>query len=251
MDLLQIFDLSVIQWIWVMIAAIFVGMAKTAIGRFPILVVPILAAVFGGKDSTGILLPMLIVGDIFAVFYYNRHADWKQIRRLMPWVLLGIIIGALVGHWVNDKIFKILISVVVLICLGIMLLLSKKGDNLKVPEKVWFHLLTGTVCGFASMIGNAAGPIFSIYLLALGFRKQNFMGTNAWFFFLVNLVKLPLQVFLWQNINANNFFLTMGMIPFIIIGAVIGIVIIKKLNEKVFRYIIIAVTAIGAVRLLL
>ncbi|MZK52026.1 TSUP family transporter [Clostridium beijerinckii] len=99
------------------------------------------------------------------------------------------------------------------------------------------------------MIGNAAGPIFSVYLLATGFKKNDFMGTTAWFFFIINLFKLPLQILFWHNIPIKTIFLTFSMVPAIAIGAVLGVLIIKKLNEKLFRSIILAVTAIAAIRL--
>ena len=101
------------------------------------------------------------------------------------------------------------------------------------------------------MIGNAAGPIFSIYLLALGFKKNNFMGTNAWFFFIINFIKLPLQIFVWNNMGISSLATTILMLPLITIGAILGFFTLKKINEKYFRYIVILMTAIAALRLLL
>ncbi len=117
------------------------------------------------------------------------------------------------------------------------------------PEKAWFYIMTGMVAGFASMIGNATGPIFSVYLLALGFKKNDFIGTSAWFFFIINLTKLPLQVVFWQNIPLENLiFVGLGLIP-IALGAVAGFYFVKKINEKPFRYIVIVMTALACVRL--
>jgi uncharacterized membrane protein YfcA len=105
--------------------------------------------------------------------------------------------------------------------------------------------------GFASMIGNAAGPIFSVYLLALGFKKNNFMGISAWFFFIINLSKVPLQIFVWKNIDAASLLTTAIMIPVITIGAVLGAFILKKINDKYFRYLVIVMTGIAALKLLI
>jgi uncharacterized membrane protein YfcA len=124
-----------------------------------------------------------------------------------------------------------------------------KGKNIKLPGEAWFYALVGVLSGFASMIGNAAGPIFGIYLLALGFKKNNFIGTNAWFFFIINLTKLPLQIFVWHNIGIRSIAIAIVVLPLITLGAILGYYLLKKINEKVFRYIVIVVTAIAALKL--
>lgn len=251
MEIIKSFDLSTAQWIWVLVTALIVGFSKTGIGGLMMLTIPILAGVFGGKESTGILLPMLMIGDIIAVKYYNRHADWNNIKKLLPWALVGLAAGIMTGNYINDQQFKILIAISVLLCLGVLIYTEWKGDNLKVPEKIWFYALTGMACGFTTMIGNAAGPILSIYLLAMGFKKNNYMGTLSWFFLIINFIKFPLQVFFWHNITLKTTVLVLGMTPAIALGALVGIIVIKKLNDKLFRHIIIAMTAIAAIKLMI
>lgn len=249
MDFINALDLSFIQWAVLIAAALLVGFSKTGIGGLMMLVIPILASVFGGKESTGVILPMLLAGDVFAVWYYHRHAEWSDIKKLLPWAFAGIVSGAVVGNYISDTQFKALIAILVLICLFILMYMEKKGDSMKVPEKMWFFALTGMAAGFASMIGNAAGPIFSIYLLSKGFKKNDYMGTSAWFFFLINLTKLPFQIFYWHNVTGRTLLTTGIMLPAIAAGALLGAAVIKKINEKPFRYIVIAMTAITAVRL--
>ena len=236
-NFLQFFALEPVQWLWVIVAAFLVGFSKTGISGFTMLVIPILATVFGGKDSTGIMLPMLIIGDVFAVLYYQRHAKWKDIVRLLPWAFVGILAGLFVGNLIDDRTFKLLIAVIVLICLLLLIRAEIKGEpglkgnagskgnadskgnvdskgdteskgnagskgdteskgviESKLTKHVLFAPLTGVASGFATMIGNAAGPIFSLYLLAKGAKKNNYMGTFAWFFLIVNVTKLPLQI---------------------------------------------------------
>lgn len=245
------FQLSTNQWAWIVIAAVLVGFSKTGISAVMMPVIPIVAMVFGGKESTGILLPMLIVGDIMALGYYKRHGNWDDIKKLLPWTLSGIILGVIVGKFVNDVQFKIFIAISIFICLFILIYTEIKGDKLKVPSGKWFYALTGVAAGFTSMIGNAAGPLFSVYLLAKGFKKDSFLGTTAWFFFIVNVSKVPLQVFFWNNISFKMIVLTIILIPAIVVGAVVGAKVVKKLNEKTFRYIIIVMTAVSAIRLLM
>ena len=247
--LLQAMDLSWTQWITVVVVALMIGFSKTAISGVTMFAIPVLASVFGGKDSTGIMLPMLLAGDLFAVWYYRKSAEWKKVFQPLPWALVGIILGGIVGNRISDRAFVTLIGIIILCCLGILVYTEVKGKNFMVPDEAWFYIPVGVLSGFASMIGNAAGPIFVIYLLALGFAKNNFMGTNAWFFFIINLIKLPLQIFFWHNIGARSVAVTAAMLPLIALGAVVGYYILKKINENVFRYIVIIMTAIAAIKL--
>jgi len=245
----QALDLSMWQWAAIIISAFFIGFSKTGIGGVVMLAIPILASLFGGKDSTGIMLPLLIVGDIFAVCFYRRSTEWKNVIKPLPSSVVGLAVGAIIGNYISDNVFKILIGVIILLCLGILVYTERKGQNFVVPNDAWFYITTGILSGFASMIGNAAVPIFSIYLLALGIKKNSYMGTNAWFFLLINLIKVPFQVFIWNNIGIKSLAITVVMIPVITLGAVLGFLVLKKINEKVFRYIVVAMTAIAAIRL--
>lgn len=251
MGIIQTFHLTIVQWVWVVLAAFLIGFSKTAINGMTMLVIPILATIFGGKESTGIILPMLLVGDVFAVYYYNRHAEWNNIKKLLPWTYVGLGLGVIVGNYINDKQFKTVIAISIIICISILIYTERKGESLKVPKGAWFPALMGIGTGFTTMIGNAAGPIFSIYLLTMGFKKNNYMGTSSWTFLIINFSKVPLQVFMWKNIPLRTAVLGACMIPVITLGALLGAVVIKKLNEKIFRYSIIGMTIVVAVRLLM
>ncbi|MDF2685162.1 MAG: hypothetical protein K0S55_343 [Clostridia bacterium] len=240
-----------IEWAVLMFTAMLVGFAKTGIGGVTMLAIPLMATVFGGKESTGIILPMLIMGDLFAIWIYRKNVLWKNVLTPLPWAVAGILLGAVIGNLINDQTFLFFIGVIVLLCLALLLYGEWKGKNQVVPTKPWFYISVGILSGFASMIGNAAGPIFSLYLLALGLRKNNFMGTNAWFFFMINIIKLPFQIFLWHNIGLPSLILTPLLIPVITLGAIIGFNVLKKINEKVFRRIILAMTLIAAIRIFL
>lgn len=250
MDFFNSFDFSSFQWILIIITAFIIGLARTGITGIVMLVIPILASEFGGKESTGIILPLLILGDIFAVTYYRKHADWSIIKTLLPWTLAGLVLGIIVGNHINDSQFKSLIAIIVIICLAILLFTDRKGDKANIPQSQWLSALAGIATGFSSMIGNAAGPILIVFLLAKGFKKYNFMGTLGWFFLLINLIKVPIQVFVWHNISTKSFLTAGLMLPAIALGAFVGAVIIKKLNEKFFHYFVIVLTAISAIRLL-
>ena len=120
-DYYQQLALSTDQLIWLLVCASLVGMAKTGLSGVGLLVVPVLAKALGARESVGILLPILIIADIFAVTYYNKHANWKHVLKLLPWALVGIVIGLFFGKSINDEHFKITIAVLVIV--GIVILL--------------------------------------------------------------------------------------------------------------------------------
>lgn len=237
------------EWAVIIFTALLVGFAKTGIGGVTMLAIPLMAAVFGGKVSTGIMLPMLMIGDLYAIWIYRKDVVWKNVLTPLPSAIAGILLGAFVGSLINDRTFLYFIGGIVLFCLALLIHSEIKGKNQVVPSKMWFYISVGVLSGFSSMIGNAAGPIFSIYLLALGLRKNNYMGTNAWFFFLVNATKLPFQIFMWHNIGISSLILTPVLIPLITIGALIGAKVLKKINDKIFRRVVIVMTLIAAIRI--
>ena len=250
MDFLSVFqNLTHWQIIAGLIVAVIIGIGKTGIGGIVLLAIPILASAFGAIESTGLMLTMFLIGDVFAVRAYARHGKWEEIRKLLPPALAGLALGSLVGRFINDQQFKYLIASIVLACLVAMVWQEVKGDQIKVPQARWFAILIGVLSGFATMIGNAAGPIFAIYLLAIRLNKQNYLGTTAWFFLMINLLKLPLQVFVWHNITWSTAILAIAALPVIFIGTRIGIWVIRKLPEKAFRYLVIAMTAVVAARM--
>jgi len=120
-------ELELVQWLWVIFAALLIGVSKTGISGLLTLVIPILATVFGGKASTGIILPMLIVGDVFALFYYKHNAKREDILKLLPWTFMGLIFGLIIGGYINDEQFKSLIALSVLLCLFLLIFFEKNS----------------------------------------------------------------------------------------------------------------------------
>jgi len=245
---LQSFQLNPEQWLFVILCALFVGMAKTGVAGIGMLIVPVLAEIFGGKASTGILLPMLVMADVFAVAYYNRHAEWKYVLRLLPSTTAGILIGLFVGNFVNDAQFQIIMGIIILVGLSIMIWREAK-KSVNIPHNWAIASSVGLLGGFSTMIGNAAGPIMSIYLLAMGLPKNKFIGTGAWFYLIMNLFKVPFHITVWKTIDWHTFTLDLAMLPFITIGAFIGIKIVKYIPEKPYRIFILASTALAAIKL--
>ena len=224
-------------------------MSKTGLSGVGLMVVPILANAFGGRPSVGLLLPILIFADVFAVSWYNRHARWKHIFRLLPWALLGIVVATLVGKSISDLTFNRLLAALVLGGIGILVWRDLRSDKLRIPKSRWFAGSLGLLGGFSTMIGNAAGPVMALYLLSMRLPKNSFIGTGAWFFFIINLSKVPLHIWSWKTITLNSFFLDVLMIPAIAAGAFLGIWLVRLLPEKVYRIIVIVTTLLSALLL--
>jgi len=215
------------------LCAIGIGMAKTGLGGLGMIVVPVMANIFGAKSSTGILLLLLIMADFFGVRYYHMHADMRQLVKLIPSTIIGIITGVFVGDQISDEYFQLLLVIVIIS--GVLMTVIK----VEIKERKIFSIIVGFLGGFVTMIGNAAGPIMSIYFLSMGFNKNKFIGTAAWFFLFVNLFKVPFHIFIWNTIDLEIFLFDLSLFPLILIGAIIGVWIVKKIPEKPYKIFVI------------
>jgi len=245
------FDLSTIGWVIVVLCGLMIGFTKAGIPSLGILVVTTLMFVFPAKDSVGILLPMLIMGDLFAVIFYRRHVVWKYLLSLLPWVVIGLLCGYFVLDIVNDDQLKPIIGVIVLTMIGLHFWREKLGDrfNEMLPKSLWFTILMGILGGFTTMVGNAAGGIMAIYLFVKGLPKSEFVGTGAWFFMFVNLFKVPFYIQLGL-ITTTSFTFNLMMFPAILVGAFIGVKILPYIPQKIFQILVLGFAALGGLRLL-
>ena len=235
-------NLTLVHWLLLYLSGIIVGFAKTGIAGIGILAVPIFAEIFPASQSAGILLPVLCVADVMAVTYYRRHADWKKIIPLMPWVALGLISATLVYFYgskegsIFEPIIKIYmkpaIGIIVIIVLGISVWREKHKE---IPKGKLVAISTGFTAGFTSMLANAAGPIMNIYLLVMKLPKEAFIGTAAWFFLIINYVKLPLMAIGANSISADSLKMNAMLIPAILIGGILGIKVVKYIPEEKFK----------------
>jgi len=249
--LLSPYSLTAVDWLLIVFCAMLIGMSKTGVPGVSMIVVPTLALIFGGKQSTGILLPILIMADVFAVIYYHRDAKWKHLLRALPWAFAGLFLALWIGNLVNDEQFKHIIAITVFVSVGLMIWKDYGKKKEFTPDSWWFAASMGIIGGFATMIGNVAGPIFAIYLLAMHLNKKSFIGTTAWFFFIVNLSKLPLQAFVWNNINLHTLAVDLVVFPAIALGAWSGIFIVKRIPEKAYKWFVIVITILSAFLILI
>lgn len=237
------------QWAIAIAAALLVGVSKTGITGLGMLFVVMFTYVLPAKQATGVVLPLLICGDIVAVASYRRHAEWTHLWRLFPWTAAGVIIGYFALGRIDDRQAKVLIGVIVLglLALHVWRQRSTTGDA---PERAgWFAPAVGVLAGFTTLVANAAGPLMAIYLLAMRLPKMEFVGTGAVFFLLLNLFKVPFMVNLGL-INGGSATLNLILAPAVLLGAWIGRRILGRIDQKLFETLALALSAVAGLKLL-
>lgn len=228
------------------LCAFLAGVNKNGMPGVGIIMVPLMAMAFPARESTGLILPILGMADIFAITYFHKHAKWKIVLKLLPWALSGVVTGSIIIRFISDKQLKPIIGIIVLVMLITSFVRKRmqKGEELKVPSHPAFAATMGFAAGMTSQMANAAGPIMVIYLLAMQLPKEEYVGTGAWFFMILNWTKMPFYI--WEGrITLDSVRADLLMIPFIAIGAATGILILRKLPQKWFN-IILQVLALAA-----
>jgi len=244
MDFLSTY--SVTNWVLILLASFIIGLSKAGLKGIDMMNVTIMAIVFGGKASTGVVLPLLCAADIWAVIYYNRHAQWPHFWKLIPWMMVGVLVGVYVGKDLNEVFFRKIMAVIIILTVVIMIILEIRKTAV-IPANKFFVITMGLVSGFTTMLGNLAGAFSNIYFLAMRIPKNDFIGTAAWVFLVINLFKLPFQVFYWKNITLPTLQIDLMLLPALILGFWAGIKIVSRIRDESYRLLVIALTLAGAV----
>ncbi len=247
-ELLQHFSTS--QWLLMLLAAFCIGMGKAGLKGVDGLGVIIMAIAFGTKMSTGIVLPLLSMGDIAAVKVYNRHVRWNLFWKLAPWIVIGILAGVYFGKDMNEALFKQIMVFTILITIAIVLWMEFKS-SFHIPESPLFSATTGLVAGFTTMIGNLAGAFANLYFLAMRVPKNDFIGTTAWLFLCINLFKFPFQLLVWKNMDLSSLAADLLLAPVLGLGFWGGMLIVKHIKEAHYRKLVLLLTLVGCVVMLL
>jgi uncharacterized membrane protein YfcA len=242
-------EISSLNFFIAAFCAFLLGISKAGIKGIASLIVTGLALVFGAKESTGILMPLLLVGDVFAITYYKRHLQKKHLFKLLPWMVIGVLIGVAGGTYISERIFKYGMASIILFSVALMYYWENKKDK-TVPSHWTFGGSMGLLAGFTTMIGNLAGAFSNIYFLALRLPKNNFIGTAAWLFFLINAFKVPFHIWSWETINKSSVIISLKLVPFVIIGLVMGVFLVQKIENEHYQKLILLFTAIGGIAIL-
>ncbi|MGP4089621.1 sulfite exporter TauE/SafE family protein [Streptomyces sp. KR55] len=238
-------------------AALLVGFSKTAVSGANTVSLAVFAAVLPARASTGVLLPVLIAGDVLAVLTYRRHAHWPTLWRLFPAVAAGVVVGTLFLVWADDEIVRTSIGAILLMMAGVTVWRRRTARAAEEePGSVTSRAgrikarSYGVLGGFTTMVANAGGPVMSMYLLSAGFRKLGFLGTSAFFFLIVNVSKVPFSAGLGL-IDGRSLLLDSALVVFVVPGALIGRWAVNRINQRLFEQLVIAATVVGGVQLLL
>jgi uncharacterized membrane protein YfcA len=209
-----------------------------------------MALVIPARKSTGLLLGILILADVFAIIYHRRNAKWGHVLRLLPAAFVGIVAGYFALGRVDDRQLKPIIGGIVLAMLALNYWRTRvKGEDAPIPTQWWFAVALGFTAGLTTMMANAAGPVMVIYLLAMRLPKIEFVGTAAWFFFVVNWLKVPFSANL-NLMTVDSVKLNLMMLPCIIVGAGVGIFFLKRIPQKVFNTVVQILAVAAAIKLL-
>jgi hypothetical protein len=227
--------------------AVLSGFSKSGVPGIGILIPALGAMAMQARASTGFILPVLIEGDCVAVGYWQRKAEWRRLLRILPWTGLGIVVGYFLMRILSDAVFKPLLGAMILLIVAIDLARRAAKVELRAESSVLAAAI-GILAGAFTMIANAAGPVMTIYLLSLNLSKEEFVGTGAWFYFIINLFKLPFSVALglvtWSTVLVN-----LELLPLVLIGSLIGVLAMKRMSQNAFNIIAEALAVVGGVRL--
>lgn len=239
---------------WQIVLAIFgallVGVSKTGIAGLGMLFVVMFANVIPAKQSSGFVLPLLIFGDVVAVWSYRAHAKWVHVFRLMPWTAAGVVIGYFAMGRIDDRQARTLIGAIILVMVAVQLWRRSRLKPGEIEEAgAWFAPTIGVLAGFTTLVANAAGPLMAIYLLAMRLPKMEYVGTGAVFFLLLNCFKVPFMVNLGL-ITGDSFGFNLMLAPAVFIGAMIGRRLLPLINQKLFENLALGLSAVAGIRLL-
>ncbi|HID21183.1 MAG TPA: sulfite exporter TauE/SafE family protein [Planctomycetaceae bacterium] len=244
-------DWNGVRLAWGAAAALLVGFSKTGVPGAAIPAVALMAEAFRSDTrlSVGAMLPVLLVGDAFAILFYRRHAQWNRLGELAPFVALGMVPGYIVLGTVDSDALRMLLGMIVLVLLGLHLLSRRWGTDF-LANHSGFGPAAGLVAGFGTAVGNAAGPVMSIYLVSRKLDKHQFMGTAAWFFAIVNLSKVP--VFGGMGLITTETLRLDGLVvPVVVAGAFLGAAVLKRIPQLAFDVLVLLLAGAAGLRLVL
>lgn len=238
------------QWLLAVLGAFCIGFAKAGFSGAGFANVLIMAWLFGAKESTGVVLPMLICGDILSVLVYHQHARWATIRAMLPPTVIGIGGGWTLMHWLSAGAYGPLIGWIVLVLVVLQAWRRTRPNAFEhVPHSRPFAWSMGGACGFTTMVANGAGPVMTLYFLARQTPKYELVGTMAWFFLIVNLIKVPFSVDLGL-IYSSSLLFNLTLVPAITIGIFAGRRLIKLVSQDLFEILLLVFAFIASARMI-
>ncbi|MCE5255246.1 MAG: sulfite exporter TauE/SafE family protein [Spirochaetaceae bacterium] len=244
-------SLGIGQWAALMITAILVGFTKAGLEGASIIAIPIMAGAFGARQSSAIIMGIMVVSDLAALWKYHSHVNLKILLRTLPPAIMGIALGTIVGKKMPEGTFKVVVGILIMVSAVLMLIQESRRGGFVLPERWYIAVPLGMLAGFSSMVGNAGGPIFGLFMLSSGLLKNSLIGTTTWFFAIINGIRLPLNIFVWHTFTLSTLKLVLAAAPLALISVLAGARLVQKIPEKPYRYFRLAAVAVGGIYLLL
>jgi uncharacterized membrane protein YfcA len=239
------------QWLLAAFSAFCVGFAKSGFSGAALVNVLVMAELFGPRESTGVVLPMLICGDILSILAFHQHARWSIVWRLVPPTMIGIIAGYFLMLQITDgRIFGPIIGWIVLLMVVLQAIRRWFPRTFeKAPHTRGFAWSMGLSAGVTTMLANGAGPITTLYFLATQTPKFVLVGTGAWMFFILNSFKVPFSVNLGL-IHASSLLFNLILVPAIVLGTFAGRWLIHRVSQDLFEGLLLLFAAVAALRMI-
>lgn len=273
--------LGVSSWILVTLGALVVGFSKTALPGAGTIAVGLFALAMPAKESTAALLLLLIVGDLTALWVYRREPDLKMLVRLIPSVMGGVVIGTIFFATVGGEVVRGTIGIILLTLVAVTVWRRRRAEGAKAAvatsgesgsegpaaqaqpgrgatvgpaetsgRRIWVsRAIYGLLGGFTTMVANAGGPVMTMYFYAMRLPVLTFLGTAAWFFAIVNILKLPFSASLGL-FSRDTFVMDAMLIPVVLLGALVGVKVAKRFSQGVFEKAVLVLTVVSALGLL-
>ncbi len=236
------------EWAIALVAALIVGVSKSGIGGLGMLAVVLFTHIIPAKQATGMVLPLLCIGDIVGALNFRQHASWHHIRRLFPWAAAGVVIGYFSMSRIDEHQARVLIGGIVL-ALVLMHVIRRRFSGHEAQHGAWFAPVIGVLAGFTTLVANAAGPLMAVYLLSMRLPKMDYVGTGAVFFLLLNFFKVPFMIDLGL-ITTASFSLNLILAPVVIAGAYLGRKLVTKIDQRMFENIALGLSLLAGLKLL-
>ncbi len=215
-------------------------------GPITILAVPLMSMTISPVIAAGIMLPILIVMDITALYFYWNKWKIEIVKLIIPPSIVGILIGSLTFSYISDDGVRIIIGSIAI--LFILFTVLQSGNLLIKPTKKK-GMFWSTIAGYTSFLIHAGGPPLNFYLLPLKMDKTIYVATFTLAFAIINAVKLIPYYFLGQ-LATSNMLISLILLPLAPIGIIIGYYLHKKVSEKIFYNLIYFFLAIGGIKLI-
>ncbi len=229
-------------------AVILTGLSKGGFVGLSSLSLPILALVMSPVRAAAIMLPILIVQDVVSVWVYRRNWDARNLAILLPGATAGIALGYVFAARVSDAAIALAVGVISVTFAVRRLILERRATIRQKRADVPSGLFWGFVAGFTSLIANAGGPPFQVYIMPQRLPRDIFVGTGVIFFAVVNWIKVPPFIALGQFTRAN-LLTSAALFPLAVVSTWAGVLLVRKVASQRFYTIVYLLLVVVGLRL--